>query len=386
MIQKTKTFFVLAVLVIGTYLVCEIAVTLLYVGGVLERPTTMWLFEDSGRTVHFDAIRGYRLSTVPSRITRITKGTTEYVGALKGNNQGFPDRDDFYPKRGDGQEKRLAVFVDSYTAAQFLDKNWPDHAEDLSKGGPGNVQLLNFSVDGGGLGNWWSVLTRLIEQDGYEIDGVIFAIIPGDLWRRFSVSDHQNQDHPMFARMPSWDPKTFPANLEEARPYLRPMTSNGHIVSKDEFDRALEGAWRPRANRPVRPYFAWKLWQALRVRVPAGQELATPPKAFDSFDPGQEWIIKDIARVLKAMNIPAMVVHVPSREDLFQDNRDAAPPLDTRLFAILLGARLVDGKEAYAGHSGDEIRAMWHRYDAHWGQAGSNQFGQYMAGVLADWP
>ena len=381
-----KTILVPIFICICTYAVFEAVVTVLYLKDVVEPPATTWYFEDTGRTVHFDPVRGYRLTTVPSRITRITMGYVEYVGEFRGNNQGFPDRDDFLPQRGNEKGKRFAVFGDSYTAAQFLNKNWPDHVEDLSRDAPEPLHLLNFSVDGGGLANWWSVLTRLVEHDDYEIDGVIFAVIPGDLWRRFSIGDHQDRDRPMFGRIPTWDPKALPTTLEEARKYLRPQSMNGHIVSTDEFDRALNLTWRPPSDKPVRPYFARKLWHALKGRLPQGSRVVASPKAFDSFDPGQEWMIEDIARAIKTMNVPAMVIHIPSRENLLEGSRDASPPLDTRLFAALLDARLVDGKQAFAESNDEEIRAMWLRYDAHWGQPGSDAFGQYMTGVLSDWP
>jgi hypothetical protein len=97
-------------------------------------------------------------------------------------------------------------------------------------------------------------------------------------------------------------------------------------------------------------------------------------------------MIEDIARALKAMNIPALVVHVPSREELVSGARESTPPLDTRLFASLIGARIVDGKEAFAGRGEEEIRGLWFPHDAHWDQAGSNAFGSYMAAVLRNWP
>jgi hypothetical protein len=60
---------------------------------------SMWLFEETGKSLHFDTARGYRLSPNPARVTRLTKGKPEYIGAFKGNNQGFPDRDNFEPKK-----------------------------------------------------------------------------------------------------------------------------------------------------------------------------------------------------------------------------------------------------------------------------------------------
>ena len=63
------------------------------------RDTSFWLFEDSGRTWQFDPVRGYRLTSTPSRFLRATDGRFEYVGVARGNAQGFADRDDFTPKR-----------------------------------------------------------------------------------------------------------------------------------------------------------------------------------------------------------------------------------------------------------------------------------------------
>jgi hypothetical protein len=381
-----KSVCVTAVIVVITYALFETTVTVLYLKDVIEPPASVWLYEESGNTVHFDPVRGYRLTDVPSRITRITRKTVEYVGVLKGNNQGFPDRDDFFPQRGQESAKRFAVFGDSYTAAQFLGQNWPDYVEDITRDSPQRLELLNFSTDGGGLANWWSVLTRLVESEHYEIDGVIFAVIPGNLWRGFSVSDHRGVDHPLFGRMPGWDPETFPRTLEEARRDMRPFTYDSHIVSADEFDRALAMRWRPASNKPVRPYFARKLWQVVRGGIRPACQGVDAPKAFDSFDRRQEWMIRDMARAIRTIGVPAMVIHVPSRENLVQVDPDSPPPIDTELFAALLGARLVDGKRAFSGRSEKDIRSLWLPYDAHWGQEGSNVFGRYVAELLKDWP
>lgn len=130
-----------------SYLFFEIIVSLLYVTDVLEPQESIWAFEDSGKTIHFDPIRGYYLTQIPSRFTRITKGTVEYIGVLKGNNEGFPDQDNFYPKRDSQIAKRFAVFGDSFSAAQYIEKNWPDSVEKIARGRNIPIQLLNFSVD-----------------------------------------------------------------------------------------------------------------------------------------------------------------------------------------------------------------------------------------------
>jgi hypothetical protein len=378
----TANVLVPLLIVIATYAVFEAVVTVLYLKDVIEPPSSVWLFEDSGRTVRFDPILGYRLLPVPSRIARITMGTVEYVGTLKGNNQGFPDRDDFSPERGADTGPRFAVFGDSYTAAPFLEVNWPDRVEDLSHRWQKPPRLLNFAVDGGGLANWWSVFTRLVEKEGYQIDGVVFAVIPGDLWRGFTVADHENQTRPMFGRVPTWDPDTFPRTLFEARKYLQPETQNASVVSTEEFDSGIRLEWRPRSDKPLRPYFASKVWQVLKRGLSRDSGLPMPPRAFDSFDVHQERMIEDMARAIRKKGISVIVVHVPSREELLRGKRDTLPPVDTRFFAQLLGAGFIDGREAFKGLSPDEIRAMWFPYDAHWAQKGSDRFAEFMAGRL----
>lgn len=385
----TSNVLVPLIVAFATYAVFEAVVTVLYLKDVLEPPSSVWLFEDSGRTVRFDPILGYRLLPVPSRIARITMGTVEYVGTLKGNNQGFPDRDDFVPQRQGEMGPRFAVFGDSYTAAPFLAVSWTDRVEDLLREMPAQPHLLNFAIDGGGLANWWSVLTRIVDKEGYEIDGVIFAVIPGNLWRGFTVADHENQKRPMFGRVSTWDPSTFPRSLQTARKYLRPETQNASIVTTEEFDRGVKLEWRPRSDKPLRPYFASKVWQALKRGLSREQRLPTPARAFDSFDPYQERMIEDMARVIREKGIPAFVIHLPSREELLEAKRKqlsgeklGAPPVDTRLFAQLLGATLVDGRDAFLELRQDDIRSMWFPYDAHWDQKGSNRFADYMMGKL----
>jgi hypothetical protein len=369
-----------ASLVFFSYLFVELILSALYFTYVLEPPVSTWAFENAGNTLQFDPVRGCGLTGVPSRTARVTRGTVEYVGTFKGNNRGFADRDDFHPGRDGARERRYAVLGDSFSAAQHIARNWPDAVEDLARDRDLPVRLLNFSVDGGGLANWWSILTRFVETDRYEIDGVIFAVYPGDLERRFSICDDRDAKHHMFGRISSWDPAAYPTTREAARPHLKPV---GHIVSTATFERVLAGSWappRPPLERTrIRFYFAWKLWTAL-----AGErEGAAPREAFVEFDRGRHRLIADMKRSITAMGVPAIVIHVPSRVELLSGTSDRRRLAEARAFSELLGARFIDGRRAFAENTGDEIRAMWLPYDGHWGQGGSDRFAGFMTDVLA---
>ena len=88
---------------------------------------------EQGASRRYDPVRGCLLAQHPSRTAIVaSNGLIETEGIVKGNNRGFPDRDDFQLERGKAETRRYAVFGDSMTSAQFLKRNWPDMAEDLA--------------------------------------------------------------------------------------------------------------------------------------------------------------------------------------------------------------------------------------------------------------
>lgn len=96
------------------YPVVEVIYSLLCHYGITNLPPdTVWLFEESGRTIQFDPIRGVYLTTTPARFIGMNEGVVEYIGTYRGNNQGFPDLDDFCPERLTGDRIRIAVLGDS---------------------------------------------------------------------------------------------------------------------------------------------------------------------------------------------------------------------------------------------------------------------------------
>lgn len=203
---------------------------------------SVWIAEDAGRTVRFDPVMGHTLSPSPARYARITRGVMQYIGTLQGNAQGFPDRDDFTVERPGPGYRRYAVFGDSFTAGQFLSRNWPDRAEDMFLARGRRIQLLNFSGDGWGPGNWASIIRGLLRQTPYALDGLIFAVWQSDLMRRFANTDLRGRERRAGAMAPSWNPNSHPRTLEQARKGLEgrgPLSSR--IVSTEEFNEILKG-------------------------------------------------------------------------------------------------------------------------------------------------
>ena len=362
---------------LGGYVLCESAATLLALhGGLGQRRKSLIVYENGGQTLHFDPIEGIRLGPTPSRYARITNGTLEYIGHARGNNEGFPDRDDMHPSRSNPASRRLAVFGDSFTAGQFLKIDWPDRAEDLTRQTPQPLELLNFAIDGGGLANWWSVLTRMVQPQGYQLDGLVFAVFSGDLRRGFSITEYRGYTHPMFARVPSWNPRTFPLTPEQAQTYYDPWDAS--IVDQREFEAFLAGTWRP---RPPVPFVASLLWQ--KVLHPAFRRTEMSLRGVVEVESERRAMIEDIRHVLQSLNIPALVVYIPTKDSLIQQG--APLESDTRDFAKWIGAECVNGSLAFAGRTAAQIRADWLPYDGHWGQGGSDRFARFMVGTVSQW-
>jgi hypothetical protein len=363
-----------------TYLLCESVATLLALhGGLGQRTKSLIVYESAGKTLHFDPIRGIRLGPTPSRYARITNGTLEYIGHARGNNEGFPDRDDVSPARSSPPKRRLAVFGDSFTAAQFLKTSWPDLVEDLTRQTGTPLELLNFSIDGGGLANWWSVLTRIVAAEKYQLDGVVFAVFSGDLRRGFSITEYQGYTHPMFARVPSWDPRRFPLTAEQANTYYEPWEAT--IVGEKDFDAFVKGDWRP---RPSVPFLANLLWE--NVLRPAFRSTEMSLRGVVDVERERRAMIEDIRRVLTSMKVPALVVYIPDRGRLIKKGAPGEIDRDTREFAEWLGAEPINGGLAFDGRTASQIQADWLPYDGHWGQGGSDRFARFMVGILNQWP
>ena len=363
--------------VVFGYLLAELAVTAYY--GFSWAGTSLALWDEPGKTVRFDPIRGFILTKQPSRWGRITNGTFEYVASLKGNSQGFPSRTDFSPARPDDSTRRIAVFGNSFSAAEYLETNWPDRTQALAEASGEKVQLLNFSLGGVGLANWWSILTRLVAAQNYELDGIVFVVSPNDLSRKFLVAENHGTSD-TWRYCPSLDPQTYPTTLEQTRncPYTWAKT---YMISHSEFEQALHKRWPPSVPRSeVRPALANQVYDYFDRLLESSQK--APEKA-PGFGPEQRRLIEDIRLFISSRKLPALIVFLPPRDRLVRSTWESDPSrADTIAFAQAIGARFVDGSRAFANMQPADVRKCFFPYDPHWNQAGSDRFAKFILDLI----
>jgi hypothetical protein len=345
-------------------------------------PYSYLVVEHPGQTVHFDPDRGFFLTETPSRMARITHGRVEYVGAFRGNAQGFADRDDFTIRRTNPREVRIGVFGDSFTTATFEPSNfpnWPSRAEDLGRADGEPLTLLNFGLDGGGLANWVSVMRNIVVKDRYDLDGLIFAVAWDDLDRKFAMFEQTDATTFAYAQAPGWDVKSQPRTKDEADALLRqhPLR-NSYILSPTQFDAAVSGKWKPRL---------WRFRIADRLvgvaKALSGHRNA-PWQAPPGFEPGQLALMREIRGLAERSDLPMVVVYIPFREELIVPGYPSSVER-CRRFAEILGAKFVDGREVFRGFSPQQIRELWFPNDGHWNHLGSSRFAEYMANQIPNW-
>ena len=134
-----------------------------------------------------DDIRGYKLVAPENKCRnfKLTYNTVEYDVVININNSGVNSHFDYSYTKPDSI-KRYIVFGDSFSAGLFMDTSWVDkiHADLKQKNVP--IELYNFSIDGGGIMNWYSTLCNEIIPN-YQFDGIILMSYLDNLRKRMGL-------------------------------------------------------------------------------------------------------------------------------------------------------------------------------------------------------
>lgn len=361
------------------YFLAEVVYSWLYVKKLIDPVETIWFHEatDSEGNFKYDSVTGYRISPIPSRYGAVlSDGTLESIGVLKGNNRGFPDKRDFEPRKSNPQIKRIAVLGDSYTASQFTLRAWPDIAEDkINEIAVDSVVFMNFSVDGGGLANWHSIIRNVILADSFQIDAVIFAVMGNDPDRKFMWKDDALQNSSerklAFNYFTGWQ-QPRAGKYEDITDMM--YMPNYLILESAEVDAIEKGTWAYDLQRELKPYLIEKLKRTLaqidfkRMFLHRQRGSATT-----YFEPEQQALIADMSEILSQMHVPVLTLSLYTDE-----NRCSA-------FAALMHGFFISDEGFRQSIEAYEEDSIYIRNDGHWKQKGAELYAAYIYKDIYEW-
>jgi hypothetical protein len=382
-LSRKKRLLFIGILVAGPYLIAE-AIVSTY-GWFSGFDHSFIIVEDRREMVSLDLVRGAWLPSVPVRSACVANGQLEWVGLFHGNGQGFPAWHDYSPNRPKPSLKRIAVFGDSMTQAHFLGRSWPERAQELTDSQGASVEFLDFSLWGSGLTNWWSVMTKILQREDYEIDGVIFAVTEDSLLRgftMFAVDDSSESERELLvARLRNCEPQSVPTTEFEARRAIQDgIAARAGVywmVSPAEFDRVLQGEWPAFVPHRFRFAIATALYRSARALL-----LPLPPdpsEGIDLFASGRKVLIDDMRKYVQARRLPVLVVLIPGQKTVVREKAPTTGHIQrAKVFAESLGGTFLDGSEIFSGMSPKEVRKYFFPRDVHWNQNGSDRFADFI--------
>ena len=361
------------------YLFAEVIYSALVVNHIVKRRTIYFTEAiDPNGHIHFDSEIGYRMSKTPARYGSIVSdGRLQSMGVLVGNNYGLPDKRTFFPKKPDSTVTRIAVLGDSFTASQFTERGWLSFFQDsLNKTGTDSIELLNFSVDGGGLANWHGIMESIILKDEFDIDGVIYAICGDDLSRTFHYrheylrGDDGNQLSSRAVGVgyhDSWLTNSYPLELDEAEMWF----SDGWVVmNSDEIDEIEGGNWK--LNKEWSAYFTLEVFDlCLRALEVFTKPSLAEPNGFS--DSNQLEIIERMTAMHRTLCVPTLCLSLCATNE---------QNIQADSFASMIGASYIQEVQPEFHH---DWESLYIEGDGHWTLAGAEFFAKNNHNQLQAW-
>jgi hypothetical protein len=376
-----KNTLVALAAILFSYFIAELVFSCLVVNHIIQQKTYYYTeaVDPSGH-IHFDPLIGYQMSAVPVRYGAVVSdGRLQAHGELKGNNYGLPDHRDFSPLKTDSSIIRVAVLGDSFTASQFTQRSWLKNFEDsLNRSLPDSIEMLNFSIDGGGLANWHAILKHIIVQDSFNIDAVIYAVLGDDMSRKLHYRhEYMAGDDGNYTPIRSvgvgyhdnWDERSYPRNLEEANMWF----SDGWLVlSSGEVDAIESDNWK--MSIPWNAYFLHELmnWSYIIIEQFVPKATATEGRLTNDL---QNQIILEMRDMHELLHVPVMCFNLPASKEQQEE---------AKTFAKFCGADYLNEQDPNL-----ETDVEWDMLaiegDGHWTLAGADFFAKNNYDALQGW-
>lgn len=324
--------------------------------------------------VEYDSIIGYRWSPSPVQVYKLAMEEKVFENTFKGNNYGFHSNRDYQQKKSNSTTKRWIVFGDSFTDAYFLQRGWVDVLDSLYKKSGNAVELYSFSVNGGGIKNWYQIFTRLIIGE-FEYDGVIFAIFGNDLDRDFFVM-HQEGSKTLskyYSEVPDRnlvisDTRNLDENDSRTNIYSEIYSRTyGSKFINYVYRKFLEGRYFKtfrNSNEHLRKKYIYSYESQL-------DESALRRKYEENYD-----LIDKMLDTLGQMGKPLILMTIPDEYGLILNQQSTTTSLQQELkwLSDKYGAEYIDGYRLMLKYSDNNDKNAFIPYDGHWGQTASDNF------------
>ncbi len=308
-----------------------------------------------------DSASGFRIQGENIRFVRIIHNQIVYDNALYPfyhNPQGFPSKYDFSRLSPDSLTRMLWM-GDSFSAGLYLKSNIADQLEFCLKKAHPNREVLNFSIDGGGIKNWYQMYVKggVSEIPHSEL---VLAVFADNLNRNFAIARTADLNIE-FGRsnLPQgeWD-----AWLKAQSNIFKPIL---HRLSVSQADSVM----RLRSEQPMcygyRKGLQCERWWLQWVQYKA-------PEAMIQMQPDGMQLLMEISDLCRQNNKTLTLLSVP---DLVVYQRlGTQNPHHNLLDSISkqLNCRYINGYAALDAFPSHLMPELYLKGDRHWNQLGSD--------------
>ncbi len=341
------------------------------------QPVTDFYFDKlpvfSESSVSFDSVLGYRWNRDSVTVRKFAMETMVFENTFKGNNFGQHSSREYFQRKSSNHVKRWIIFGDSFTDAYFLKRGWVDVLDSLYKASEDSVELYSFSVNGGGIKNWYQIFTRFLESD-FEYDGVVFAVFGNDLARDFFVM-HQDSGKTLsqyYGTPPDMD--MVKMDLNENKRIINENNIHSEVDSRWYVSRTLNYVYRTCLE--IKYYRSLKnSTQDLREQFIQPADLRLDDKYFIKKYGDKYYLFAQMLLSLKHSHKSVAAISIPDEYGLSLNRASKTTSVQQELSWISkeFGLTYIDGYHLLLKYTSDNVEAFI-PLDGHWNQHTSDSF------------
>lgn len=336
----------------------------------------------SANSVRADTLAGYRWQPNSSvRTIRYIHGVKVYDNVFETNNMGYVAPFPFV-KEKPADVTRIVWLGDSFSQGIFLDKSYPNRIHEMFGRDGKKVEIYNFSMDGGGITNWYRVFFNEILK--LDFDHLVIASYQDDLDRDLAVF-HAFPDGLYFLRTPVTTTTSLSYSQLEKLAHEKKTSKVADLVDENAsyedkkipfglyIYKYLDSRFTAKFN-PVKK-------APKQVVVEKDSGLLPALKPFEEKH-GTEKMreLSEIMDTCARMNKRVLLISIPDIMMLqnLHETKYAAKnehQKEIAAMATIFNCSYFDGYDVFKEMSFEDImKNAWLRYDGHWGQNGSDIF------------